>query len=169
MNSFPNLVPRVLSYPSLRVEEDLGNEVAHFRCGVLNKAQGNLYLWGGSFKASTTATASSLKKWIRAASNFIALFHLVQFVKHRLISLELNSKGLYQSSGKEKESHCLVFTSPTNVKLGIFTSLSCNDGKEMYKKAWCTCEVVYIVQSCFLPFSMPSSGRCLRLCSHCTR
>ena len=48
MNSFPNLLPRVLSYPSLRFEEDPGNEVAHFRCGLLNKAQGNLYLWGGN-------------------------------------------------------------------------------------------------------------------------
>ena len=48
MNSFPNLVPRVLSYPSLRFGEDPGNEVAHFHCGLLNKAQGNLYLWGGS-------------------------------------------------------------------------------------------------------------------------
>ena len=48
MNSFPKVLPRVLSYPSLRFEEDPGNEVAHFRCGLLNKAQGNLYLWGGS-------------------------------------------------------------------------------------------------------------------------
>ena len=48
MYSFPNLVPRVLSYPSLRFGEDPGNEVAHFRCGLLNKAQGNLYLRGGS-------------------------------------------------------------------------------------------------------------------------
>ena len=32
------------------------------------------------------------------------LFHLVQFVKCWQFVLELNSKGLYQSSGKEKES-----------------------------------------------------------------
>ena len=36
------------------------------------------------------------------------LFHLVQFVKCWQFVLELNSKGLYQSSGKEKESlHCV--------------------------------------------------------------
>ena len=41
------------------------------------------------------------------------LFHLVYFVKCWQMFLELNSKGLYQSSGKEKESCCLVFPSLT--------------------------------------------------------
>ena len=36
---------------------------------------------------------------------------------------------------KDRESPCLVFKSPTNVTLGIFTSWSCSDGKEMLKKA----------------------------------
>ena len=44
-------------------------------------------------------------------SFFARLFHLVQFGKWRLISLELNSKELYRSS--EKENCCLVFTSST--------------------------------------------------------
>ena len=48
---------------------------------------------------------------IIAVSNFIALFHLVQFIKCCQFSLELNSKRLYRCSGKEKESRCLVFTS----------------------------------------------------------
>ena len=39
------------------------------------------------------------------------LFHLVYFVKCWQMFLELNSKRLYQSSGKEKESFCLVFPS----------------------------------------------------------
>ena len=38
------------------------------------------------------------------------LFHLVQFTKCWEFSLELNSKRLYRSSGKGKESRCLVFT-----------------------------------------------------------
>ena len=38
------------------------------------------------------------------------LFHLVPFVKCWQFSRELNSKRLYLSSGKEKESRCLVFT-----------------------------------------------------------
>ena len=34
--------------------------------------------------------------------------------------LELNSKGLYQSSGKEKESCCLVFPSSTKREIRHF-------------------------------------------------
>ena len=34
---------------------------------------------------------------------------------------------------------------PQNVKLAIFSSQSCNDGKEMYKKALCTCKVVVLL------------------------
>ena len=39
--------------------------------------------------------------------------HLVYFVKCWQMFLELNSQGLYQSSGKEKQSCCLVFPSLT--------------------------------------------------------
>ena len=49
------------------------------------------------------------------------LFQLVQFVKCWQIFLELNSKRLYQSSAKEKESHCLRSRPRQNVKLGTFT------------------------------------------------
>ena len=50
------------------------------------------------------------------------LFQLVQFVKCWQFFLELNSKRLYQSSGKEKESRCCLRSRPPqNVKLGIFT------------------------------------------------
>ena len=42
------------------------------------------------------------------------LLHLVYFVKYWQMLLELNSKGLYQSSGKEKQSCCLVIGSSTN-------------------------------------------------------
>ena len=45
------------------------------------------------------------------------MFHLVYFVKWWQIFLELNSKRLYQSSGNEKESRCLVFTSSTKRKI----------------------------------------------------
>ena len=38
---------------------------------------------------------------------------LVQFVKSWQFFLDLNSKKLNQSSGKEKESRCLVFKSST--------------------------------------------------------
>jgi len=38
----------------------------------------------------------------------------------RKIFLELNSKRLYQNSGKEKESRCLVFTSSTQREIRHF-------------------------------------------------
>ena len=48
------------------------------------------------------------------------LFHLVQFAKCGQFFLELNSKRLYQSSGKEKESRCFVFTSSTKLEIRHF-------------------------------------------------
>ena len=54
-----------------------------------------------------------------AASNLI---HLVKFAKCWQIFVELNSKGVYSSSGKEEESRCVLFTPPQNVKVGCFTS-----------------------------------------------
>ena len=48
------------------------------------------------------------------------LSRLFQFVKCCQIFLEFNSKGLYQSSGKEKESCCLVFPSSTKREIRHF-------------------------------------------------
>ena len=48
--------------------------------------------------------------------------------------LELNSKGLYQSAEKEKESCCLVFPSSTNREISHFHVVVVKDGKEMYRK-----------------------------------
>ena len=49
--------------------------------------------------------------------------------------LELNSKRLYASAGKEKKVVALCSRPLQNVKIGISTSKSYGDGKEMYKKA----------------------------------
>ena len=64
-------------------------------------------------KATTTATATetSLKNCIRAASKFISLIPSRLIRQALAIFLELNSKGLYQSSRKELESYRLVFPS----------------------------------------------------------
>ena len=59
------------------------------------------------------------EKWSRAASHIIAL-HLVQFVKCRQFFLEFNSKRLYRSWGKEKESHRLVITSSAKCQIRHF-------------------------------------------------
>ena len=44
---------------------------------------------------------TSLKKWISAASNFIALIPSCSIRQMLSFFLELNSKGLYKSSGKD--------------------------------------------------------------------
>ena len=46
-------------------------------------------------------------------STVTQLFRFVQFVKYWQFILKLNSKRLYQSSGKGKETRCLVFTPST--------------------------------------------------------
>ena len=55
-----------------------------------------------------------LKKEVALFQTLSRLFHLVQFVKCWQFFLELNSKSLYRSSGKEKKVVVLVFSS-TNV------------------------------------------------------
>ena len=76
------------------------------------------------FKATTmvTATKTSLNIEVKLVQALSGLFYIVHFVKRcQFTVLELSSKGLYRSSGKEKESRN-VLCSPQNVKLGIFTS-----------------------------------------------
>ena len=58
--------------------------------------------------------------------------------------LELNSKGLYQSSGKEKKVVVVCSRPRQNVNSGTFTLQSNNDGKEMYKKS-----VIHVQSCCF--------------------
>ena len=61
------------------------------------------------------------EQWIRASSNFIALFPTRLTRQILAIFLwNLNSKRLYQSSGKDKESLCLVFTSSTKREIRHF-------------------------------------------------
>ena len=59
--------------------------------------------------------------------------------------LELNSKGLCQSSGKEKKVVVLCSRPRQNVNSGTLTLYSGNDGKEMYKKS-----VVHVQSCCFV-------------------
>ena len=61
---------------------------------------------------------------------------------------------------KGKSVSCL------HVKLGSFTSYSCNDGKEMYKKKGDARARLLFYQSkpyCFLPFSLTSPSSLLKL------
>ena len=60
------------------------------------------------------------------------------------MSLELNSKQLYRSSGKEEKVVVLCSRLRQNVNSGTFTLLSGNDGKEMYNKS-----VMHVQSCCF--------------------
>ena len=61
-----------------------------------------------------------LKSEFALPQTLARLFHLVSFVKCWQILLELNSKGLHQSSEKEKESCCLLFPSSTKREIRQF-------------------------------------------------
>ena len=64
---------------------------------------------------------SHLKREFALLQNLSRLFHLVYFVKCWQMFLELNSKGLYQSSGKEKKVVFLCSRLRQNVNLGTLT------------------------------------------------
>ena len=75
-------------------------------------------------------------RWRLRKRHLIITLNASRLIREMLANLvELNTKRLYRSSGKEKESRCLVPLPPKNVKLRTFTSKSWSDGKEMYKKA----------------------------------
>ena len=65
-----------------------------------------------------------LKSEVALLQTLSLLFHLVQFVKCWHFFLELNSKWLHRSSGKEKESRlsllCLVFAFSTKREIRYF-------------------------------------------------
>ena len=70
--------------------------------------------------------------------------------------LDLNSKGLYQSSGKEKESCCLVFPFSTKREIKQFHVVVVRRRQRYVQKACCTCKVYLSKPIAFLPFSLPS-------------
>ena len=67
-----------------------------------------------------TATKTSLNN-LRCPKLYCALWVPSRLIRQMLaIFLELNSKGLHQSSGKEKESCCLLFPSSTKREIRQF-------------------------------------------------
>ena len=79
-----------------------------------------------------------LKSEFPLPQTLLCLFHLVQFVRCWWIFLEFNSKGLYQSSEKEKGSRCLVFTFST--KSEIILGSSCHSRAMTAKKCTKKCD-----------------------------
>ena len=73
--------------------------------------------------------------------------------------LELNSKGLYQSSGKEKESCCLVFPSSTRREIRHFHVVVVQRRQRNVQKS-----VMHVQSCCFANLNL------LRFCrSRCRR
>ena len=89
----------------------------------------------------------------------------LQFVKCGQFLLESNSEGLYRSSGKEKESCCLVFHSSKKHEIRYFHVVVVQRRLRNDKKAWCTCKVVvlHILTYYFfdVPFAVAVHGRIL--------
>ena len=80
-----------------------------------------------------------------------------------LLFLELNSKGLHQSSGKE--NCCLVFPSSTKRKIRKFHVVVVQPRlRKMYKKAWWTCKVVFLGGNLSLMLLCRSRWRRRRRC-----
>ena len=96
---------------------------------------------------------------------FVAFIPIRWNVKCRPISLELISWEPDSNFRKRKKnSSSLVYV--LHKAWNQAFSHKCSDGKEMYKKAWCTCEVVLRNKPiAFLSFSLPSPLLKLPNCS----
>ena len=62
----------------------------------------------------------NVQKSVRAASNFVALIPSRLIRQMLAIFLQLNSKELYQCSGEEKDSCCLMFLPAIKRQIGYF-------------------------------------------------
>ena len=98
-----------------------------------------------------------LEKWIH-----ISLVSIVIIPTRLLCQMQANSSGAEFLSTISKFMKRMNFViaclrPSQNVKLGIFTGSRAVDGKEMYKKAWCTCKVVVLPCQAiaYLTFSSP--------------
>ena len=94
------------------------------------------------------------------------LFHLVYFVKCWQMFLELNSKGQYQTSGKEKKVVVLCSRPRQDIIIQALSHCSrAMTAKKCTKKAWCTCKVVVLLikPTALLLFSLPSTSSLLKL------
>ena len=90
-----------------------------------------------------------LKKWICAASELIPSRLIRQMLAN---FLELNSKGLHQSSGKEKESCCLLFPSSTKREIRQFHVVVVQRRqRNVQKSVFCLSKSI-----AFLLYSLPS-------------
>ena len=111
--------------------------------------------------ASTTATAAKTSLW-KALSR---LCQSAENVKCRPISLEFISREP-QSNFRKRKKNSSSLGYVLHKAWNQAFSQKCSDGKEMYKKAWCTRKVVLRNKPfAFLSFSLPSPLLKLPNCS----
>ena len=100
-----------------------------------------------------------LKSEVELLQTLSRLFHLVQFVKCWQFVLELNSKRLYQSSGKEKESRCIEFVSSTKREIRHFHVVVVQWRRRNVQKSAMHVQNCYFANLNLLPFCR---SRCRR-------
>ena len=98
-------------------------------------------LLGTSRSNDVTATRTSLKKWMCVLSVVIEIIP-TYFAKCTRTLLNLNWKGPYSSSESEIKFCRCLFRFSVKHEISYFHVLVVQNGKEIYKKAWCTCKVV---------------------------
>ena len=100
-----------------------------------------------------------LKSEVALLQTLLRLFHRVKFVKCWHFFLELNSKRMYRSTGKERESRCLVFTFSTFPRRSrAVTAKKCTKKRDARAKLlFCQSKSI-----AFLPFSLPLPSTFLR-------
>ena len=86
-------------------------------------------------------------------------------VKCWQILLELNSKGLHQSSGREKQKCCLLFRPRQKVKFGVSRCSCATTAQKCTKECDARAKLLFCLSKpiAFLPFSLPSSSSLRKL------
>ena len=100
--------------------------------GFDNRTKKVRYMQKGPYDLTTvTSTKTSLKHILRVLSNYFAI------ILSRPVTFGADEKGLRSSSDRDGKIYFVALPSSfsKNLKFGHFTSLSCRDGKEIYKKA----------------------------------
>ena len=97
----------VFPKPRRQTEFKCGSNIVHCLC------------WSNKQRQRRRLRKRHLKSQFALLQTLSRFFHLVEFVKSWQLFLEWNSKGQYQSPGKEKESY-LVFTSSTKREIRHF-------------------------------------------------
>ena len=89
------------------------------------------------------------RRWLPKRHIIKREFDLLQTLSYLFQPNSFNSSNVgkldcIEVEEKKKKVVVLCWRSPQSVNLGrILTSQSCTDSKEMYKKAWCTCKVLF--------------------------